>query len=161
VTWTNREVSLSYVMNVLKFVSKVFKRILNYIENIRIFIKKDIVVFRAFSFLCKWICQWTIWSLWLRDSRITTVNPFHFLIVTVGVCFRASEFSASSPWSYTLESFWHPSELTNLLRGVRDSVVIKALCYKPEGRGYETRWGEFLNLPNLSGFIKPWGSLSL
>jgi hypothetical protein len=26
---------------------------------------------------------------------------------------------------------------------------------KPEGRGFETRWGEILNLPN------PWGLLSL
>jgi hypothetical protein len=31
------------------------------------------------------------------------------------------------------------------------SVVVKALCYKPEGRGFETQWGEFLNLPNPSG----------
>jgi hypothetical protein len=45
--------------------------------------------------------------------------------------------------------------------GARGSVVVKALCYKPEGRGSETRWGEFLNLPNLSGRIRPWGSLSL
>jgi hypothetical protein len=26
--------------------------------------------------------------------------------------------------------------------GARGSVVIKALCYNPEGRGFETRWGE-------------------
>jgi hypothetical protein len=24
------------------------------------------------------------------------------------------------------------------------SVVIKALCYKPEGRGFEARWGELI-----------------
>jgi hypothetical protein len=23
------------------------------------------------------------------------------------------------------------------------SIVVKALCYKPEGRGFETRWGEW------------------
>jgi hypothetical protein len=34
------------------------------------------------------------------------------------------------------------------LTGERGSVVTKALCYKPEGRGFDTRWGEFLNLPN-------------
>jgi hypothetical protein len=26
-----------------------------------------------------------------------------------------------------------------LTQGVRGSVVVKALCYKPEGRGFETR----------------------
>jgi hypothetical protein len=41
------------------------------------------------------------------------------------------------------------------------SVVVKALCYKPEGRGFETWWGEFLNLPNLSRRTRPWGLLSL
>jgi hypothetical protein len=35
--------------------------------------------------------------------------------------------------------------------GARGSVVVKALCCKPEGHGFDSRWGEFLNLPNLSG----------
>jgi hypothetical protein len=30
----------------------------------------------------------------------------------------------------------------NLTRYIRGSVVVKALCYKPEGRGFETRGGE-------------------
>jgi hypothetical protein len=47
------------------------------------------------------------------------------------------------------------------LQPLRGSVVIKALCYKPEGLGAETRWGEFLNLPNPSGRSSPWGLLSL
>jgi hypothetical protein len=29
------------------------------------------------------------------------------------------------------------------LWGARSSVVVKALCYKPEGRGFDTRWGDF------------------
>jgi hypothetical protein len=28
-------------------------------------------------------------------------------------------------------------------------------------RGFDTRWGEFLNLRNLSGRTRPWGLLSL
>jgi hypothetical protein len=40
------------------------------------------------------------------------------------------------------------------------SVVVKALCYKREGHGYETQWGEFLNLPKPSGRSRPWGLLS-
>jgi hypothetical protein len=27
--------------------------------------------------------------------------------------------------------------------GARGIIVVKALCYKPEGRGFETRWGEW------------------
>jgi hypothetical protein len=27
--------------------------------------------------------------------------------------------------------------------GARSSVVVKALCYKPEGRGFDSRCGEF------------------
>jgi hypothetical protein len=43
----------------------------------------------------------------------------------------------------------------------RGRVVVKALCYKPEGRGLDTRLGEFLNLPNPSGRTRPRGLLSL
>jgi hypothetical protein len=51
---------------------------------------------------------------------------------------------------------------TEVLRKIvaHSSVVFKALCYKPESRGFETRWSEFLNLPNPSGRIRPWGLLS-
>jgi hypothetical protein len=45
----------------------------------------------------------------------------------------------------------------------RSSVVYKALNYKPEGRGFETRWGEciFFNLPNPPTRTRPRSSLSL
>jgi hypothetical protein len=45
--------------------------------------------------------------------------------------------------------------------GACGSVVVKALCYKPEGRRFYTRQDEFLNLPNTSGRTRPWGLLSL
>jgi hypothetical protein len=41
------------------------------------------------------------------------------------------------------------------------SLVVKALRYKPEGRGFDTRWGDFLNVPNPSGRTNPWGLLIL
>jgi hypothetical protein len=47
------------------------------------------------------------------------------------------------------------------IHGARGSIVVKALCYKPEGRGFDTRQGEFLNLPNPSGRTRPWGLLIL
>jgi hypothetical protein len=48
----------------------------------------------------------------------------------------------------------------NVKNEAHGNVVVKALGYKPEGRGFETRWGEILNLPNPSGHTRPWGSLS-
>jgi hypothetical protein len=39
-----------------------------------------------------------------------------------------------------------------------DHCSVVALCYKVEGRGFEIQSGAFLNLPNPSGRIKPWGS---
>jgi hypothetical protein len=48
-----------------------------------------------------------------------------------------------------------------ILWGERGSVVVKALCYKPEGRGFDSQWDEILNLPNPSGRTRPWGLLSL
>jgi hypothetical protein len=45
--------------------------------------------------------------------------------------------------------------------GVCGSIVVKALCYKPDGRGFDTRWDEFLNVSNPSGRTRPCGLLSL
>jgi hypothetical protein len=42
----------------------------------------------------------------------------------------------------------------------RGSVVVNALSYKPEGRGFETRGGDFFNLPNPSGFTQPLTEMS-
>jgi hypothetical protein len=30
-----------------------------------------------------------------------------------------------------------------IITNLRGSIVVKALCYKPEGRGFETRLGEW------------------
>jgi hypothetical protein len=35
------------------------------------------------------------------------------------------------------ENFWNIPN--NFLVGARSSVVVKALCYKPEGRGFDSR----------------------
>jgi hypothetical protein len=47
---------------------------------------------------------------------------------------------------------------------IKRGHAVKTLCYKLEGRGFETRWGEwifFFNLPNPFGRTRPWGLLSL
>jgi hypothetical protein len=46
------------------------------------------------------------------------------------------------------------------VEAARGSVVVVALFYKPEGRGFE-RWINFVNLLNPSGRTRPWGLLSL
>jgi hypothetical protein len=56
---------------------------------------------------------------------------------------------------------YHKLIIIHLRERPRSSVVVKALCYKPEGRGFDTRWGNFLNLPNPSGRTSRWGLLSL
>jgi hypothetical protein len=45
--------------------------------------------------------------------------------------------------------------------GARGIVVVKALCYKPEGHEFEPDEEIFLNLPNPSGFTRPWGLFAL
>jgi hypothetical protein len=45
-------------------------------------------------------------------------------------------------------------------RGARGSVVVKALCYKPEGRGFDTPCGDFY-LPNPYGRTRSWDLLDL
>jgi hypothetical protein len=48
-------------------------------------------------------------------------------------------------------------------RGARVRVMVKALCYKPEGREFETRLGVWMFSVYLifSAVIDPGGSLSL
>jgi hypothetical protein len=48
-----------------------------------------------------------------------------------------------------------------MLINLMDLPYILPLPYKPEGRGFDSLWGEFLNLPNLSGRTRPWGLLIL
>jgi hypothetical protein len=47
-------------------------------------------------------------------------------------------------------------KINAILLGVRGSLVVKALGYKPEGRGFETQWDNILNLPNPSGRTRQW-----
>jgi hypothetical protein len=46
---------------------------------------------------------------------------------------------------------WQDNNKTIFYIGAHSSIVVKALCYQPEGRRFDTRWGDFLNLPNPSG----------
>jgi hypothetical protein len=43
---------------------------------------------------------------------------------------------------FWLEQILNTAKST-MYQGQRGSVEVKALCYKPEGRGFDSRWGEF------------------
>jgi hypothetical protein len=79
-----------------------------------------------------------------------------------------SDTEDTSFFAYVLHSsilqvrLWAPRKDPLLFRiGARGSLLVKALGYKPEGRGFETRLDEILNLPNPSGRARPWGLLIL
>jgi hypothetical protein len=54
----------------------------------------------------------------------------------------------SRKWSF---KFWDLFEGYGTTLLVRGSVVVKALCCKPEGRGLSPDEVDYLNLPNSSG----------
>jgi hypothetical protein len=45
--------------------------------------------------------------------------------------------------------------------GARSSLVVQAIGYKSEGRGFHTKWGEIFNLPNPSSRNRIWDLPSL
>jgi hypothetical protein len=46
-----------------------------------------------------------------------------------------------------------PQHDNSKFAGARCSVLVKALCYNPEGRGFGTRWGEFLQFTKKIIFL--------
>jgi hypothetical protein len=85
------------------------------------------------------------------------------LHVLLGFCTSLLRCMHPQNYNGSMWSSLHPSSYVSYCQffGARGSVVVKALCYKPEGRRFDTRWGEFLNLPNPSGHTRPWGLRSL
>jgi hypothetical protein len=86
----------------------------------------------------------------LSDRFPGTIN-FHISILIFQSC--------NPIWDLN-RCFSLPSTKFNFLGlnlGARGSVVVKALCYQPEGRWFNTRWGQFLNWPNPSSRTRPQG----
>jgi hypothetical protein len=82
-----------------------------------------------------------------------------FRVLCVDSCLLVVQLHFSS--AYKSFSWIYNKYTVNI--GAHSSVVVKALCYKPEGHGFETWWSEwiFFNLPHPSGRNRPWSLLSL
>jgi hypothetical protein len=74
---------------------------------------------------------------------------------------RKERITETTSTSTLFASYKEPEALVTRKYNLLPMVILQWLYYKPEGRGFETRRGEFLNSPNLSGSIRPWGSFSL
>jgi hypothetical protein len=73
-------------------------------------------------------------------------SVFPVIIVRSQQCLLRTESISSRLCFYLTENaciFF--SQCTRMLRmkGARGSVVVEAVCYKPEGRGIKSRWGGF------------------
>jgi hypothetical protein len=111
-----------------------------------------------FNIILKSTCRHSWWSVSFRDSYWICTYCFPINATCPANLRDHFNIKWTVHWSPTFD--FH---LLQLLKGARGNVVVKALYYKPEGRGFETRWGEgiFFNLRNPSGRTRPWGSLSL
>jgi hypothetical protein len=73
-----------------------------------------------------------------HTSQLNFVHS-HLIILSGPICcYPHISFSLFQLVSFH-EVFW-PKFCTHLYLGARGSVVVKALCYKPEGRGFDSRW---------------------
>jgi hypothetical protein len=86
------------------------------------------------------------------------LNMHHYLPTTESA---RSFLMAGHKTRLTFLCYLRSSNIHIYIHSYTSRVVVKALCYKPEGRGFGARWAEFLNLPNRFGRTRPWGLLSL
>jgi hypothetical protein len=93
-------------------------------------------------------------------ADVTTVlNVFLRRVTLLLTKYFTDNYTSRSNWAGIPVSF--SLVCIQTAAGVRDSVVVMALCYKTEGGWFDTRWGDFFNLPNPSGRTRLWGLLSL
>jgi hypothetical protein len=105
-----------------------------------------------------------------RGSRLLQNVTFyqitwHYIPEGSNLHVHCSEYLKSEVRTLRVQNFCtlHPTmEICTSVNGARSSVVVNALCYNPEGHGFETRWGDrifpiYLILPSALGlgFTQP------
>jgi hypothetical protein len=94
--------------------------------------------------------NWDVWSC--------SVSNFSKIRSAVTTCGHMATHTRQI-WLSKLAYLCNFSLRTLQRGGARGSVVVEALCYKPEGRGIASRWGGFFsNLPNPTGRTMALGS---
>jgi hypothetical protein len=91
------------------------------------------------------------WSLYQEEESWAPTQHLASTLWNLKVHYRIQKsLPLSLSWSILIHSIPHYLSKASLIfhpstswLGVRGRVVVKALCYKPEGRGFETRWGEW------------------
>jgi hypothetical protein len=102
---------------------------------------------------------WGVWSAW-RNFRITLYPSYEVILhYSCSMIHAPAVFVSSHRALAPTEAYLNSCNYR--INGARGSVEVKALCYTPEGHGFDIWWGNFLNFPNPSGRTRPWGLLSL
>jgi hypothetical protein len=71
--------------------------------------------------------------------------------IIIAIAHNESAYDLSFILDYAVKSGWLPDLVLKgakilCMKMARGSVVVKALCCKPEGRGFKSRWGGFFKL---------------
>jgi hypothetical protein len=102
-------------------------------------------------------------SVWLSNYHkiFQTINFLVIWLLQAGSGFKTDNIVFWGKYEHKTTSHavlpcWRTDTTANTI-----CYALRPLCYKTGGRGFDTRWGEFLNLPNPSGRTRTWGLLGL
>jgi hypothetical protein len=101
-----------------------------------------------------WRPRCTTWYAFLYVLAIITLSNYYFKSLTYVQCFlfRLHKWAPQKKMLYIIicdsQKLLYFS-MDVIWGGARRSIMVKALCYIPEGRGFETRWDEWF----LSNYV--------
>jgi hypothetical protein len=110
-----------------------------------------------------------VWTVWSRYIVMMNLSPTRFPFLKLFMLHYIAE-ASHHKWiqmsvnfilvkhthgaqSFHIQGSQKPQTSSSLSKpmsavmewlGVRGSAVVKALCYKPEGRGFNSRWGHWI-----------------
>jgi hypothetical protein len=77
-----------------------------------------------------------VWMTW-RQKKFLALPGLELWLFGHPVCSQALYWPC---YSSSLKMYVY----IYIYMGAHGTIVVKALCYKPKGRGFETRWGEWI-----------------